>query len=404
VTVRTWWSWAGLLLAVVLLSVGATRWSEPVRVGTPPLASELTTLLHRVRSAWEPAERARVLAELAAPLRACERELLVLLADRGHAYLAEAIQVAGALRLAASRGRLTALAAAGPVPQRLPALLAAETIAPCSAGELADLLSRPDAATRSAAFRLLAGRQRHEHLGALLDGLRDADAGVRASALAALPATLADDELARVMALAMQGDPAAREAAFRALGRLALTARTEAFLAGALEQADDASRHAILDALARKTAPLEQPEAIVALLAAGATSPGLRARALWTLERTGTFRSEHVPAALAHVDRFSSYFAARCLAQLGHPEAVPLLVELAVARPEEFAGVDRDHAQAVSVLARRHLAEITGLGPTAPPAAFEEWARQAGTPTALRLAPVRLLDGGTLAPAGPPSR
>src|SRR5688572_24528742 len=101
---RTGWIlWLGVTVATSLLLFAGAVSDLPPTHRPPRTPNELASLLVRVRGAWEPKARERLITEAAERLRVLEQDLLEVLANHRHGYLSEAVQVVATVRLAGAR-------------------------------------------------------------------------------------------------------------------------------------------------------------------------------------------------------------------------------------------------------------------------------------------------------------
>lgn len=319
---------------VAMIAVSVALLAMPERFGagfraltrTTPDRAMLLSLAAELKAAWNPAERDKVVERARAQAPQLAPALHWLLAQPTHRCIAEAVTLAGELRIASVRDDLMQLA--GDKKLRRAALEAADCIEPLSPSELTPLFDGPDRDLLLAAVTI-AGRRPVRPVAELLSALRQPDAEVRQAALAALPAQLPTELEPMVAALAADAQAEVAAAGMLALARLPFTAATESLLVDALARPEPSLATAAGTALGGKGARLlpETEQRLWALIGSG---PGRSTTALafLALERTQSIDVQTVQQRSYALDAFGRYFAARLLLRAGRPEGSQQLFDV----------------------------------------------------------------------------
>lgn len=390
---------AGIVAAAVPLAAALLLPPEVARRGARAFVAaedrELRAILHELRATWHPGTRERLLAtaradgaaaRLAAPLARLLRGADAAVDD---ALIEVAVEYAGALGAPELRPLVAALVDAPRPAVAARAVAAADRLEPWSRDRVTELLTAGAPAVRAAALRLVAARSDEPwpEIAALLD---DADAGVRAAAIDAVPPNPPAAVVDALRSMLLLGDEARTIAALLAIGRTAVIGEFEVAVAERLRSTEPEVQLAMLDVLASRGTRLAQPERVWALCRDGTIEPRVRARAMYCLEQTGSADPARIRAELAELDPLTRHCAARCLLAAGEHDGSTLLLDL----------VDSDDLEAAAA-SRRLLARLTGTSPTASSARFRQVLAQTGARRGGNLPPPGIEFVAGLAPGAP---
>lgn len=334
----------------------------------------LEATLDRVKCAWNPRVKARVLADARAEVERLEEPLLSVLSDPGHDRLAEAIDLACELRLESAHPLLVDLVTTANESLQPAAFVAAGHLKPWPTDELMELLRSEQPSLRAAAAESAADAPWVRPLELVIAMLEAPDASVRDAALEALPRQVQGREREELLDWAANADEQVAAWAILAVGRVEFGDDVEALLVGKLDSRDRSTRAAALDALSRAGGRLRNPSRVWALAidADLHRDPAEQARALYCLERTRSFSTKEIRRELVSFqDPLARFFAARCLVTAGEKEGAEILVELLEAEEQSYAeGVDAD---AVRHAVKGLLGQLSGLGSSADLDALWAW-------------------------------
>lgn len=345
--------WVVVAAAVVagagLLIVAMPGRSSGHRVEAPRLArgdmQQLKHAIDELKRTWNPTERERILADLRARRDSIGQAILEVIEDPRHLLRADAVQLAGDLRLDAARPGLVRVVWSGSEEVIGVAVRAVEAISPWTNVALEEILADGSRVQRLAVLALCADRDQRptQAIEALLV---DDDQETQRAALGALSPTLSDAAFDTCIMLA-EREP------------LGPTAR------GVLARAEFTTGQA---QLAAERSFAWSPATQLAVLAASQGKPGVepllwrlaisadaevRVRALELLDRSQCSDSDRIRAVTLGLPSEGLYWAARCLVRGNDPDGVRLLLDLAAS--------EADDAKTVRLQARVALEELSGL-------------------------------------------
>ena len=362
--------WVGLIAAIGLV---ATLYFMPATVrerlmpGLQGPRALLVQLAGEYRAAWRPEDKAAVLERAAAAQKQLRAPLRWLLAQHGHPFLVEGIQLAGALRAEWALAELKALRKVRPL--RGSVLLAMDKIRPLSDQDLADLLAETDKKLLLVALGIGHAREVPPLL-PMLRLLRHKEVEVRTAALAALPSRLPEEVLPVVLDLAGDRDELVAALGLQALARAPLPVGVEPFLGDIVARGESPLLHPALTALAARNQPLAPATTarIWQLLSAPGQQRRSLARAFLCLERTRSLDGTQAQRLLGELDGVGRYFVARHLLAAGDDAGLQLLFEMS----EDGAGRAAVDAS-VRFAARGLLAGLSGTAAAVGEATWRAW-------------------------------
>lgn len=319
---------AAVGIAVALLAMPDTlRARMRSMIRTPPDRASLLSLLSELKAAWNPADRDKVVEHAREHGSRLDQAFHWVLAQPTHAYVVQAIDLAGELRIEVVRADLLQLTS---IPSlRGPAYAAADRIEPLSSSELSELFESRDKDLLLTAVKIAARRDARP-VAELLGALRQPDQEVCTAVLSALPPRLPAEFAPVVAGLAADPQVEIAAAGMRALAHLPFTAATESLLVDALTRPEQQVREAAGAALSQKGEPLapETRRQLWSLIAEATVGHDTLALAFLSLERTNSVDVEEVLRRSSDLDPFGRYFAARLLASKGRQEGVQQLFDL----------------------------------------------------------------------------
>jgi len=358
-----------LITAIVLLAAWFAM-PEAVRDQLVPglrgPRAQLVKFLTEYRAAWRPEDKAAVVGRVEQARRQMRSPLRWVLTQPAHPYVAEAIELAGAVRAEWALPELKALRKVRTL--RGSVLVAMDKIRPLSDEDLAQLLAEQDGKLLLVALGIGHARE-VPPLVPMLRLLRHKDAEVRTAALAALPARLPEEVVPLLLDLAGDSDDSVAVMGLQALARAPLGANVERLLAELLGRNDVPVVHAALTALAARSealSPTTSARVWQVILLPGRERRTL-ARAFLCLERSKSVDPAQARRIAGELDGFGRYFVARQLLSVGETDGAGLLFELI----SEGTGNGADAS--VRFAARALLATLTGTTAAAGEAVWRRW-------------------------------
>lgn len=347
----------GCLLAALSIQPNVERVGQGPRAGYAE--GELTEVLSRLRGTWAQEARARILDE--APLHADRYAgpLRRILRQWQHPLHVEAVEYAGALGRVELRPEVAAQAFRGATDLRAMAVRAADQLGPWASEELGGLLSSRFVAVQVAALETVVGRA-DVPWDAVFRLLTSGEETVREAAIAAIPRRPGPDQVEALHKLIDSGDERDAIVGLRALARTELVSEFEPALAELLQRSDSLVQLAILDCPSAALGG-EFATAVRRVVWDFSVETRVRAKALYCLEKAGSFDATEIHDKIDLLEPRLQYFAARCLIAAGLPKGVEIMVNL----------VEADDAETV-VASRRLLAGLTGASPSSSAQGFRE--------------------------------